>query len=53
MSPKEHLEFLPYLEEVVQQIKSSKDQVKVAQHNMGLVLETLSHRQQLAVTALQ
>jgi hypothetical protein len=42
-----------YLEEVVKGIKSSKDWEKVAEHNVGLALETLSHGQQSAVTTLQ
>jgi hypothetical protein len=53
MSSEEHPKFIQYLEEVLQGIKSSKDWEKVAEHKVGLALETLSHRQQLAVTALQ
>jgi hypothetical protein len=53
MSPEEHPEFMRYLEEVVQGIMSSKDWEKVAEHKVGLALETLSHGQQSAVTALQ
>jgi hypothetical protein len=53
MSPEDHAEFMQYLEEVVQGIKSSKDWEKVAEHKVGLALETLFHGQQLAVTALQ
>jgi hypothetical protein len=52
MSPEEHPEFMQYLEEVVQGIKSSKDWEKVAEHKVGLALQTLSHGQQSAVTAL-
>jgi hypothetical protein len=52
MSPEDHPEFMQYLEEVVQGIKSSKDWEKVTEHTVGLVLETLSHEQQLAVTTL-
>jgi hypothetical protein len=44
---------LQYLEEVVQGTISFKDWEKVAQHQVGLALETLSHGQQLAVTTLQ
>jgi alcohol dehydrogenase class IV len=53
MLPEDHPEFMKYLEEVVQGIKSSKDWEKVAEHKVGLALETLSHKQQSAVTALQ
>jgi hypothetical protein len=53
MSTEDHPEFMQYLEKVVQGIKSSKDWEKVAEHKVGLVLETLSHGQQSAVTALQ
>jgi hypothetical protein len=53
MSPEDHPEFMQYLEEVVQGIKSLKDWEKVVEHKVGLALETLSHRQQSAVTALQ
>jgi hypothetical protein len=53
MSPEDHPEFMKYLEEVVQGIKSSKDWEKVAEHKVGLALENLSHGQQSAVTALQ
>jgi hypothetical protein len=52
MSPEDHPEFMQYLEQVVKGIKSSKDWEKVVKHKVELVLETLSHRQQLAVTAL-
>jgi polyhydroxyalkanoate synthesis regulator phasin len=37
----------------VQGIKSSKDWEKVAEHKVGLALETLSHGQQSAVITLQ
>jgi hypothetical protein len=53
MSPEDHPEFMQYLEEVVQGIKSLKDWEKVAEHKVGLALETLSHGQQSAVTTLQ
>jgi hypothetical protein len=53
MSLKDHPQFMQYLEEEVQGIKSSKDWEKVAEHKVGLALVTLSHRQQSAVTALQ
>jgi hypothetical protein len=53
MSPEERPEFMRYLEEVVQRIKSWKDWEKVAEHKLGLALDTLSHGQQLAATALQ
>jgi hypothetical protein len=53
MSPEAYPEFIQYLEEVVKGIKSSKDWEKVVEHKVGLLLETLSHRQQSAVTALQ
>jgi hypothetical protein len=49
----DHPEFLEYLKEVVQGIKSFKDWEKVAEHKVGLALETLSHGQQSVVTALQ
>jgi hypothetical protein len=52
-SPEDHPEFMQYLEEVVQDIRSLKDWEKVAEHKVGLALETLSHGQQSAVTALQ
>jgi hypothetical protein len=45
MSPEDHPEFMQYLEEVVQGIKSSTDWEKVVEHKAGLALETLSHRQ--------
>jgi hypothetical protein len=44
---------MQYLEEVVKGIKFSKDWEKVAEHKLGLALETLSHGQQLAVSAVQ
>jgi hypothetical protein len=44
---------MQHLEEVVQGIKSSKDWEKIVEHKVGLALETLSHGQHLAVTALQ
>jgi hypothetical protein len=44
---------MKYLKEVVKGIKSSKDWEKVVEHKVGLALETLSHGQQSAVTALQ
>jgi hypothetical protein len=44
---------MQYLEEVVKGIKSLKDWEKVAEHKVGLALETLSDKQQSAVTALQ
>jgi hypothetical protein len=53
MSPEHHPEFMQYLEEVVQGIKSSNNWEKVAEHKVGLALENLSHGQQLAVTASQ
>jgi hypothetical protein len=53
MSPEEHLEFIQYQEGVVQGIKSSKDWENVAEHMLGVALETLSHGQQSAVTVLQ
>jgi hypothetical protein len=53
MSLEEHPEFMRYLEEVVQGIKSSKDWEKVVEHKVGLALETLSQGQQSAVTALR
>jgi hypothetical protein len=53
MSPEDHPKFMQYLEEVGQGIKSSEDWEKVVEHKVGLALETLSHGQQLAVTALQ
>jgi hypothetical protein len=53
MSPEDHPEFLQYLKEVVQGIMSLKDWEKVAEHKVGLALETLSHGQQSAVTTLQ
>jgi hypothetical protein len=53
MSPEAHPKSLQYLEEVLHRIKSSKDWAKVAEHKVGLTLETLSHRQQSAVTTLQ
>jgi hypothetical protein len=53
ISPENHLEFIQYLEEVVQRIKSSKDWEKVAEHKVGLALETLFHGQQSVITALQ
>jgi hypothetical protein len=34
---------MQYLEEVVQEIKSSKDWEKVAKHKVGLALKTLFH----------
>jgi hypothetical protein len=37
----------------VQGIKASKDWQKVAEHKVWLALETLSHGEQSAVTALQ
>jgi hypothetical protein len=53
MSPEEHPEFIQYLKEVLQGIKSSKDWEKIAEHKVRLALETLSYGQQLAVTMLQ
>jgi polyhydroxyalkanoate synthesis regulator phasin len=53
MSPEDHPEFMKYLEEVVQGIKSTKEWEQVAEHKGGLALENLSHGQQSAVTALQ
>jgi hypothetical protein len=53
MTPENHPEFMQHLEEVVPGIKSSKDWQKVAEHKVGLALETLSHGQQSAVTTLQ
>jgi hypothetical protein len=53
MSPEDHPEFMQYLEEVVRGIKSSKECQAVAENKVGLALETLSHGQQSAVTALQ
>jgi hypothetical protein len=53
MSPEDHPEFMKYLEEVVQGIKSSKEWEEVAEYKVGLALEILSHGQQSAVTALQ
>jgi hypothetical protein len=47
MSPEDYPEFMQYLEEVVQAIKSPKDWEKVAEHKVGLALETLSHGQQI------
>jgi hypothetical protein len=44
---------MQYLEEVVQDIKSLKDWEKVAEHKVGLVLESLFQGQQSALTALQ
>jgi hypothetical protein len=44
---------MQYQEEVVQGIKSSKDCEKVVEHKVALALETLSHGEQSAVTALQ
>jgi hypothetical protein len=51
--PEDQPEFMQYLEEVIQGIKSSKDWEKVLEYKVGLALETLSHGQQLAVTTLQ
>jgi hypothetical protein len=51
--PEDNLEFMQYLEEVVQGIKSLKDWEKVAEHKVELALETLSHGQQSVVIALQ
>jgi hypothetical protein len=53
MSPEDHPEFMQYLEEVVRGIKSSKEWEAVAEHKVGLALETLSHGQRSAVTAIQ
>jgi hypothetical protein len=53
MSPADHPEFMKYLEEVVQGIKSTKEWEQVAEHKVGLALENLSHGQQSAVTVLQ
>jgi hypothetical protein len=53
MLPEDHPEFIQYLEEVVQGIKSSKDWEKVAERKVGLALENLSQGQQSVVTALQ
>jgi hypoxanthine phosphoribosyltransferase len=44
---------MQYLEEVVKGIKSLQVWEKVVEHKVGLALETLSHWQQSAVTALQ
>jgi hypothetical protein len=44
---------MQYLEEVLQGIKSLKDWEKVAEHQVGLALENLTHGQQSAVTTLQ
>jgi hypothetical protein len=53
MSPEDHPEFMQYLEEVVQEIKSSKDWEKVTEYKVGLALETLLYGEQSAVTPLQ
>jgi hypothetical protein len=53
MSSKDYPQFMQYLEEVVQRIKFSKEWEKVVEHKVGLALKTLSHEQQLAVTALK
>jgi hypothetical protein len=53
MSLEGHPDFMQYLEEVVKGIKSSKDWEKVAEHKVGLALETLFRGQQSAVTAFQ
>jgi hypothetical protein len=53
MSCEDHPEFIQYLEEVVQGIKASKDWETVVEFRVGLALETLSHGQESAVTALQ
>jgi hypothetical protein len=53
MLPEDHPEFMQYHEEVVQGIKALKDWEKVAEHKVGLALETLPPGQQLVVTALQ
>jgi hypothetical protein len=43
---------MQYLKEVGQGMKSLKDFEIVVEHKVGLALETLSHRAQLAVTSL-
>jgi exonuclease VII large subunit len=53
MSREDHPEFMQYFEEVVRGIKSSQEWEAVVEHKVGLALETLSHGQQSAVTALQ
>jgi hypothetical protein len=53
MSPEDHPEFMSYLEDIVQGIKSTKDWERVVEHNVGLALKTLSRGEQSAVNALQ
>jgi hypothetical protein len=53
MSQEDYPKYMQHLEEIVQGIKSSKDWEMVADHMVGLALETLSHGQQLAVITLQ
>jgi hypothetical protein len=53
MSREDNPEFMQCLEEVVCGITFSKEWEKVIKHKVGMVLETLSHGQQSAVTALQ
>jgi hypothetical protein len=49
----DHPEFMQYLKEVVNGIKSLKNWEKAVEHKVGLALGTLSHGQQLAVSVLQ
>jgi hypothetical protein len=44
---------MQYLREVVKGIRSLKEWEEVAEHKVGLALESLSHGQQWAVTTIQ